>query len=77
MTMPWHCCKEDEFSALTAANFGVETEEDVVAGVFVVTVEWDFLEVVLDFLEVDLDDWAKLWEIEKQTLRSTWARRVW
>ena len=56
MTMPWHCCKEDEFSALTAANFGVETEEDVVVGVFVVTVERDFLEVVFDFLEVDLDD---------------------
>ena len=61
MTMPWHCRKEDMFSALTAANLGLETEEDVVVGVFVVTVEWDFLEIVLDFFEVDLDDWAKLW----------------
>ena len=75
---------------LTAADFGAETEESV-AVVFVVTVEWDFLEVVLDcfvaifdflvvvfdFFEVDLDDCAKLWEIEKQTLRCTRARRVW
>lgn len=75
MTMPWHSSREEEFSALTAANLGVETE--VVAVMFVVTAEWGFLEVVLDFFEVDLDDWAKLWEIEKQTLRCTRARRVW
>ena len=82
---------------LTATDLEAETEEPV-AVVFVVTVEWDFWEVVLDcfvvvfdcfaaifdflvvvfdFFEVDLDDCAKLWEIEKQTLRCTRARRVW